>query len=101
MAATRALLDAASNASADWLVRTSWQAGVLILCVFTLQLLLGHKRLPPRWAYALWMLVVVRLLMPAVPQSSWSVFNLKVPWARGMDSSRSTEVSRSEKTGPA
>jgi beta-lactamase regulating signal transducer with metallopeptidase domain len=96
MAATRALLDAASTASADWLVRTSWQAGVLIVAVVAIQLLLGHKRLPPRWAYALWMLVVVRLLMPAVPQSPWSVFNLKVPssWARGV------EASRSGTTGP-
>jgi beta-lactamase regulating signal transducer with metallopeptidase domain len=41
---------------------------------------LGHKRLPPKWAYALWLLVVVRLLMPVVPASPWSVFNLKPDW---------------------
>jgi beta-lactamase regulating signal transducer with metallopeptidase domain len=100
MAATRALVDAASTASADWLVRTSWQTGVLVVAVVAIQLLLGHKRLPPRWAYALWMLVVVRLLMPAVPHSPWSVFNLKVPtsWARGIEASRPGTM---EPTGPA
>jgi beta-lactamase regulating signal transducer with metallopeptidase domain len=99
MAGTRALVDGASTASADWLVRTSWQAGILIVAIVAIQLLLGHKRLPPRWAYALWMLVVVRLLMPAVPQSPWSVFNLKVPsWARGVEEARSVNASPA---GPA
>ena len=61
-----------------WLVRTSWQALVLVAIVATVQVVLG-KLLEPRWRYALWMLVVVRLLMPVVPASSWSVFNTAIP----------------------
>jgi bla regulator protein BlaR1 len=45
------------------------------------QLLFG-KLLSPRWRYALWMLVVVRLLMPVMPASRWSVFNATVPVTR-------------------
>jgi beta-lactamase regulating signal transducer with metallopeptidase domain len=102
MTVTRAWVDAASSASADWLVRTSWQAGVLIVALVAIQLVLGHKRLAPRWAYALWMLVVVRLLMPAVPQSPWSVFNLKAPsWAREMrEASPAREHRVAEATRP-
>ena len=61
-----------------WLVRTSWQALVLVAIVATVQVLLG-RLLEPRWRYALWMLVVVRLLMPVVPGSAWSVFNTPIP----------------------
>ena len=69
---------AMSEPLAAWLVRTSWQALVLVVIVAGLQWVFG-KLLTPRWKYALWMLVVVRLLMPAAPSSSWSVFNVPVP----------------------
>lgn len=54
--------------------RASWQASVLVLIVILAQILLG-KRLPPQWRHALWLLVVVRLLMPVTPSSPWSLFN--------------------------
>jgi beta-lactamase regulating signal transducer with metallopeptidase domain len=37
---------------------------------------LFRRRLNARWQYALWLLVVVRLAMPSLPASSWSVFNV-------------------------
>src|SRR5688500_5471432 len=69
---------ALSEPLAAWLVRTSWQALVLVVIVAGLQWVFG-KLLTPRWKYALWMLVVVRLLMPAAPSSSWSVFSVPIP----------------------
>lgn len=63
-----------------WLVRTSWQAAVLVAIVAGVQLVFG-RLLAPRWRYALWMLVVVRLLMPVLPASRWSVFNATTSWA--------------------
>ncbi|HEV8293456.1 MAG TPA: M56 family metallopeptidase, partial [Tepidisphaeraceae bacterium] len=59
----------------EWLLRSSLQAGVLATIVFAVQWLAG-SRLSARWRYNLWMLVVVRLLLPAVPASQWSVHNL-------------------------
>jgi beta-lactamase regulating signal transducer with metallopeptidase domain/Tol biopolymer transport system component len=56
------------------LLRVSLQASLLIALVLFLQRLLG-KRLAPRVRYALWLLVVVRLLLPVSLESGVSVFN--------------------------
>ncbi len=72
--------------------RASWQASVLVLLILLAQMVFG-KRLAPKWRYALWLLVVVRLLLPVTPASTWSVFNVGNPgrfsvtgfdrWSRG------------------
>jgi len=58
----------------DWLWRASWQASLVIIVVLLAQWLLG-KRLTARWRHALWLLVLVRLLLPASFPSSISMFN--------------------------
>ena len=58
----------------DWLLRASWQASVLVALVLVTQRLFG-SRLSPGWRYALWLLVLARLVMPVSPQSRVSVFN--------------------------
>ncbi len=58
-----------------WVWQTSLAASVLIGLVLLLQLLF-RRLLPPRWRYALWLLVLLRLLMPVAPSSCFSVFNL-------------------------
>lgn len=57
-----------------WLLRASWQAGVLALIVLALQWAL-QKKLSAAWRHALWLLVVARLLLPVSPRSALSVFN--------------------------
>src|SRR5689334_18376187 len=64
----------------EWLVRASWQASVLAGLVFLIQWLF-RRRLAGRWRYALWFLVLGRLLLPVFPESSLSVFNL-TRWER-------------------
>jgi len=59
----------------QWILQTSWQAAVLAGLVLLAQWLL-RKRLSPSWRYGLWLLLVVRLLMPVPPQSAFSIFNL-------------------------
>jgi len=59
---------------AGWLLRTSWQASVLIGLVLLAQWLL-QKQLPPRWRYGLWLLVLIRLLLPVAPTTPFSIFN--------------------------
>jgi beta-lactamase regulating signal transducer with metallopeptidase domain len=56
-----------------WLLTASWQASVLALLVLLLQTIL-RGRLNPRWRYALWLLVIVRLLLPVQPESALSLF---------------------------
>ena len=57
------------------ILRTTWQASVLAVLILLAQLLL-RKRLSPSWRYGLWLLLVVRLLMPVSPQCAFSIFNL-------------------------
>src|SRR4051794_21318727 len=55
--------------------QATWQASALALVVLIIQKTLG-KRLGGRGRFALWAIVLVRLLLPAMPQSRFSVFNL-------------------------
>jgi bla regulator protein BlaR1 len=48
---------------------------VLIVLVLVFRFVL-RRWLSPRWQYALWLLVVARLALPAVPESPTSLFNL-------------------------
>lgn len=58
-----------------WAWKTSLYASVLIVLVWTIQLLL-KKKLTAKWHYAFGCVILVRLLLPAVPESSISIFNL-------------------------
>jgi beta-lactamase regulating signal transducer with metallopeptidase domain len=63
------------------LLKTSGEASVLILLVLAAQWLCG-PRLKPRWRYALWLLVLLRLALPWTVPSPASLFNvLKIPAA--------------------
>ena len=57
-----------------WLLRTSCQASVLIGLILLTQWMF-RKRLPPRWHYGLWLLVLIRLLLPVAPATPFSLFN--------------------------
>jgi beta-lactamase regulating signal transducer with metallopeptidase domain/thiol-disulfide isomerase/thioredoxin len=70
-------LNAAQFLSA--LGRTSMQAGVLVLVVLLAQWFF-RQRLTPRWRCALWLLVVVRLMLPLSLTSSASIFNWLPDW---------------------
>lgn len=63
----------------------SWQAALLAVLVWLAQGL-TRKWLSPPWRYRLWLLVVVRLLLPFSPASPLSIFNVfrrEVPLALG------------------
>jgi len=61
-----------------WILAASWQASILAALVLLLQWALG-ARLNPRWRYALWLLVLVRLVLPALPESALSLFQFAPP----------------------
>src|SRR4051812_33699028 len=58
-----------------WVLRTTWEASLIALLVLLAQWLL-RGRVSARWRYNLWLLVVARLLLPTVPGSRASPFNL-------------------------
>ena len=55
--------------------RTSFHATVLIVLVVLVQRLFGRV-LSARCRYGLWLLVLLRLVLPVAPASSFSIFNL-------------------------
>ena len=61
-------LDATADVLVRYLAETSLSVAVIVAAVALVLVLLGD-RLGPRVRYALWGLVVLRLLLPVVPAS--------------------------------
>jgi len=59
----------------DWLLWTTIQAALLFCLIMLIQFIL-RSRLPIRWHYCLWLLLLVRLAIPWLPESKISIFNL-------------------------
>lgn len=59
----------------EWVLTASIMGSVLVLIIFATKKLLRNK-LSPKWTYLLWMLLILRLLLPWTPESTVSVFNL-------------------------
>jgi len=59
----------------NWILQSSLQASILICLILAIQGLL-RGRLSARSQYVLWMLLLVRLVMPWAPASPMSIFNL-------------------------
>ncbi|HEY1685368.1 MAG TPA: M56 family metallopeptidase [Tepidisphaeraceae bacterium] len=55
--------------------RASWQAAVLGILIMAITLGL-RGRLGAGWRCGLWILVAIRLMLPTLPGSRWSAFNL-------------------------
>jgi len=58
----------------NWLLQTSWQASILVFIILLLQSLL-RKFLPASWSFALWLVLLIRMLLPITPSSQLSLFN--------------------------
>ena len=62
-----------------WVLETSCQAAVLALLIAAARKAF-RRQLSPAWRHGLWLLLVVRLLLPAAPAAPWSIYNLaKLP----------------------
>lgn len=58
-----------------WLLDTTMKGSLMILLVATIQWMIG-ARVDARWRHLLWVVVLLRLVMPQTPASSLSLFNL-------------------------
>ncbi|TDK61759.1 transcriptional regulator [Bacillus salipaludis] len=59
----------------DWMLKTTIMASVLVGLILCVKALLRNK-LNPRWHYLLWMVLLVRLLLPWSPDSSYSIYSI-------------------------
>lgn len=71
----------------DWLLRTTWQAGMLVGLILLLQWIAG-RRLGVRGRYCLWLVVLVRLALPWAPHSPVSMYHLLPQPLAGVSSAR-------------
>jgi beta-lactamase regulating signal transducer with metallopeptidase domain len=62
-------------AAAEWILQTSIKSSVLIGLILLVQWVLRSK-LSARWRYALWLLLLVRMLLPFNIESKLSIFNM-------------------------
>ena len=74
-------LDSLSAEVLARLFRVAWQAGALVVVIAAAERLLG-RRLGARWRYALWLLVVARLVLPELPRVPFGVLPLEPVAAR-------------------
>src|SRR5207302_387643 len=75
-------LSGALFAVVTWLVQATVKGSVAIVLIAVAYVVIG-RRVPARWWYALWLVVVLRLVVPIAPSSPWSLFNL-VPMRPGL-----------------
>jgi len=64
-----------------WLLETTLTASMVICLILAAQKLLG-RRLGPRWCHALWLVLLIRMVLPWAPPSRISLLNLLPPSVR-------------------
>ena len=66
----------------NWVLRASLYS-VVVVFIIVLTQKLTRRVLSARWRYALWLVLLARLALPAGMETSWSLWNLATPeyWA--------------------
>ncbi|EMI9087949.1 MULTISPECIES: M56 family metallopeptidase [Bacillus] len=59
----------------NWLIETSIMASILVGLILCIRVLFGNK-LTPRWQYMLWIILIIRLVLPWSPDSSYSIYSV-------------------------
>ncbi|WP_342720049.1 M56 family metallopeptidase (plasmid) [Bacillus paramycoides] len=59
----------------DWMIETSIMASILVGLILCIKVLFRNK-LTPRWQYMLWIILIIRLVLPWSPGSSYSIYSV-------------------------
>lgn len=59
----------------DWMIETSIMASILVGLILCIKVLFRNK-LTPRWQYMLWIILMIRLVLPWSPDSSYSIYSV-------------------------
>jgi beta-lactamase regulating signal transducer with metallopeptidase domain len=81
----------------EWLVRSTLIAGIVICLILLVQKLFGNK-LGPRWSYALWLVLLIRMVLPWTPSSRISLLNLIPSWDRQVEQQQLYETTQQQET---
>ena len=82
-----------------WLFQTTLIASLVICLILLIQKLLGG-RLGARWCHALWLVLIVRMVLPWAPSSRLSLLNLIPSWDRQAQSQRLTGIAEQTEVSP-
>ena len=74
-----------------WLLNATLIGSLVVCLILLIQKMLGG-RLGPRWCHALWLVLVVRMILPWAPSSRLSLSNLIPSWDRQIPSQQSVET---------
>jgi beta-lactamase regulating signal transducer with metallopeptidase domain len=80
----------------DWVIETSIMASILVGIILCVKGLL-RNRLTPRWHYLLWMILIVRLILPWSPGSSFSIYSILLNSYESITSEQSQSIASLEK----
>jgi len=83
----------------DWLMQTTLIASVVICLILLTQKMLGGK-LGPRWCHALWLVLLIRMILPWAPSSRMSLFNLVPSWDRQTQSQQLPGIAEQKEVSP-
>ncbi|PFN46189.1 M56 family metallopeptidase [Bacillus thuringiensis] len=59
----------------DWMIETTIMASILVGLILCIKVLFRNK-LTPRWQYMLWIILIIRLVLPWSPDSSYSIYSV-------------------------
>ncbi len=83
-----------------WLLQTTLIASVVICLILAAQKTLGGK-LGPRWCHALWLVLLIRMILPWAPSSRVSLFNLIPSWDRQIQRAQPSESTEQQEPSGA
>jgi Tol biopolymer transport system component/beta-lactamase regulating signal transducer with metallopeptidase domain len=79
----------------DWLLQTTLIGSVVICLILIVQKMLGG-RLGPRWCHALWLVLLMRMILPWAPSSRISLVNLIPSWDRPIQIQQLSETTQQQ-----
>jgi len=82
-----------------WLIQTTLIASVVICLILLIQKTLGG-RLGPRWCHALWLVLLIRMVLPWAPSSQLSLSNLIPSLERHIQHRQRPERAEQPKASP-
>lgn len=58
-----------------WVIETSFMATVMAILILAIRMVLKH-RLPIKWQYGMWFVLMARMILPWAPESGMSMYNM-------------------------
>ncbi|MGB2861769.1 MAG: M56 family metallopeptidase, partial [Sedimentisphaerales bacterium] len=83
-----------------WLMQATLIASVVTCLILLIQKMLGGK-LGPRWCHALWLVLLIRMILPWAPSSRVSLFNLIPSWDRQIQRAQPSKATEQQGSSQA